>query len=57
MSIYNPEYIDQEEQELLEDIENVDPKTLSFPSEKEQKAFKDAAEAYIARETKMNTRT
>ena len=57
MSIYNPEYIDQEEQELLEDIENVDPKILSVPSEKEQKAFKDAAEAYIARETKMNTRT
>lgn len=57
MSIYNPEYLDQEEQELLEDIENVDPKTLSVPSEKEQKAFKDAAEAYRARETKMNTRT
>ena len=54
MSIYNPEYIDQEERELLEDIENIDLSSLSRPSEKEQKDFKGAAEAYTSRETKMD---
>lgn len=56
MDIYNPEYIDQEERELLEDIENIDPSVLPHPSEKEQKDFKDASEAYIYRETKMDIR-
>lgn len=56
MSTYDPEYIDQEERELLEDIENIDPKTVPRPTEKEQKAFKEAAQKYIAKETKMNIR-
>ena len=56
MSTYDPEYLDQEERELLEDMANIDPTTLPRPTEKEQKAFKDAAQKYIAKETKMNIR-
>jgi predicted DNA binding CopG/RHH family protein len=56
MSKYDPEYIDQEERELLEDIENIDPKTLPRPTETEQKVFKKAAQEYLAKETKMNIR-
>lgn len=56
MSTYDPEYLDQEERELLEDIANIDPTTLPRPTEKEQKVFKDAAQKYIAKETKMNIR-
>lgn len=56
MSTYDPEYLDQEERELLEDIANIDPTTLPRPTEKEQIVFKEAAQKYIAKETKMNIR-
>ena len=56
MSTYDPEYIDQEERELMEDIASIDPETVTRPTEREQKAFKEAAKKYIAKETKMNIR-
>ena len=56
MSMYDPDYIDDEEKELLEDIADINPETLPRPTDEEQRMFKDAAKAYVGKETKMNIR-
>lgn len=57
MDKYNPEYLDQEEEELIESIGEVDPSSLQKPSEELNRELKAAAETYRKkRETKMNIR-
>lgn len=56
MSKYNPKYLDQEEEELMEGIEKMDLKQIKRPTEEEQKALKDAARQHMQKETKMNIR-
>jgi predicted DNA binding CopG/RHH family protein len=56
MSKYNPKYLDQEEEELMEGIEKMDLEQIKRPTEEEQKALKDAARQHIQKETKMNIR-
>ncbi|MBI5208057.1 MAG: hypothetical protein HY934_09770, partial [Candidatus Firestonebacteria bacterium] len=56
MDKYEIEYLNKEEKELMEDINNIDVKTLKQPSKKEQKLFRKAARNFIANETKMNIR-
>ena len=56
MGKYNPEYHDQEEKELMEDIEKIDLDQVSRLTQKEQKAFKEAAKRHIRKATKMNIR-
>ena len=56
MDKYNPEYLDQEEKELLEDINDMDLRTAPRPTETEQLQFKEAAARFLQRETKMNIR-
>lgn len=56
MDKYNPEYLDHEEEELLEDINDMDLRTVSRPTEAEQLQFKDAAARFLQKETKMNIR-
>lgn len=56
MDKYNPDYMDEEEKELMEGIERMDLTRLGPPSEAEQKELKEAARKYLLEETKMNIR-
>jgi len=53
---YDTEYIDREEQEIMESIEGIDVKKLKKPEEQKQRKIKEAAKAFIKKETKMNIR-
>ena len=50
------DYLDKEEQDLMEAYEAVDMSKINSPSEKEQKELKSAAQEFIKKETKMNIR-
>ena len=57
MDKYNPEYLDQEEKELIESIGDVDPGSLQKPSDELNQQLKTSAAAYRKKhETKMNIR-
>lgn len=57
MDKYDPEYMDQEEKELIESIGEVDPGDLQKPSEELNRQLKTAAARYRKKhETKMNIR-
>jgi len=57
MDKYDPEYLDQEEKDLIESIGEVDPGSLQKPSEGLNQQLKTAAVAYRKKhETKMNIR-
>jgi len=56
MSKYNPEYIDNEERELMESIETIDVTRLKIPTKDEQKKIKSAAKDFMKNNTKMNIR-
>ena len=56
MNRYDTKYIDKEEQEIMESVEEVDVKKLKKPGEAEQRKMKEAARAFIKKETKMNIR-
>jgi predicted DNA binding CopG/RHH family protein len=56
MSKYNPEYIDDEEREMMESFESIDVTELKPPTKAEQEEFKSAAKEYIKTNTKMNIR-
>jgi hypothetical protein len=52
MSKYDPQYIDQEEKEIMESIKTMDVTKLQKPSEMEQKKLRAAAKGFI-KDTKM----
>ena len=56
MGKYNPEYIDEEEKDLIESIEAVDVSKLAPPNNERQKDVKKAAAEFIRQEAKMNIR-
>jgi predicted DNA binding CopG/RHH family protein len=56
MSKYNPKYLDNEEKELLNPIEDLDIENIEPPSEKDQSEFRNAAKQFIKKEKKMNIR-
>ena len=57
MDKYDPEYIDQEEEELIESIGEVDPGSLQKPSGEFNRQLKTSAATYRKKhETRMNIR-
>ncbi|MCK5154949.1 MAG: hypothetical protein KAQ69_00870 [Spirochaetales bacterium] len=56
MSKYNPEYLDEEEKELMKSLEGIDVSKLKAPSKDEQDQFRSAAKDFISKNTKMNIR-
>ena len=56
MSKYNPEYIDDEEREIIESFKSIDKSTLRSPTKEEQEEFKSAAKDFMKNNTKMNIR-
>ena len=56
MSKYNPHYIDDEERELMESIEQIEVNALPKLTKKKQAEMKDAAKEFIKNEKKMNIR-
>ena len=56
MSKYNPEYIDIEERELMESIEEIDVQKVGTPTKGEQEEIKSAARDFLKNNTKMNIR-
>jgi predicted DNA binding CopG/RHH family protein len=53
---YNPEYLDQEEKEIIEDLEKIDVSKIDRPTKKEQAKIKKAAADFVRQEAKMNIR-
>jgi predicted DNA binding CopG/RHH family protein len=56
MSKYNPEYIDIEEREMMESIEEIDVQKVGTPTKVEQEEIKSAARDFLKNNTKMNIR-
>ncbi len=50
------QYLDEEEKDLMEGLDNLDISTLSKPSAEKQRLFKEAAHEFQKKETKMNIR-
>jgi len=56
MKRYDPEYIDQEEENIFESLRKINLKKLAKPSANEQSSVKKAAKEFLKNETKMNIR-
>ena len=56
MSEYNPEYLDEEEKNIIEDLEAIDLKKIGRPSKEEQTSLRKSATAFLRQEAKMNIR-
>ena len=56
MSKYNPEYLDDEEREMMESFESIDVTKLEPPTKAEQEEFKSEAKEFSKTNTKMNIR-
>ena len=53
MKKYNPEYIDDEEKNIVESIESVNLRDISKPGEEEQTEIRNAAKDYIKKDTSI----
>ena len=53
---YNPNYIDAEEKDLMESIEELNVKKIKTPTAKEQKELKGNAKGFLKQGSKMNIR-
>ncbi len=54
---YDPDYVDREEKELMEDIDAMDDNDVQRPSGERQRELRQAARAHVnKRATKMNIR-
>lgn len=49
-------YLDEEEKDLIEALDDIDITTLPKPTEDRQRMFKEAAREFRKKETKMNIR-
>jgi predicted DNA binding CopG/RHH family protein len=56
MAKYNPEYIDEEEKDLIESLETFGVNELAPPSKERQKDVQGAAAEFVRQEAKMNIR-
>ena len=56
MNKYDPQYIDQEEKEMMESIKTMDISKLKKPSKREQNKIRSAAKDFMKKQTKMNIR-
>jgi len=56
MNKYDPKYLDEDEKDLIESINELDVSNIKPPTKIEQRKFKAAANRYINKETKMNIR-
>lgn len=56
MNEYDPEYIDEEEKDLMESLNGINLKDIKKPSDDKQKEFKASAKSFIRNNTKMNIR-
>lgn len=56
MNKYDPQYIDEEEQAIIEPIKTMDVNKLKKPSINEQKKVRAAAKDFMKKHTKMNIR-
>lgn len=56
MSKYNPDYMDEEEKKMMEDIEKMDLSQVRPPTKGEIESLQKAARQYLQKETKMNIR-
>ena len=52
----DPKYLDNEEKELLEAFDSVNPSEAFRPSEEDQKKFRHAAKEFVTYGKKMNIR-
>jgi hypothetical protein len=51
---YDPQYIDDEEKEIIESIKTMDVSKLQKPSKIEQDQIKAAAKQFMQKDTQMN---
>ncbi len=56
MNKYDPEYIDDEEREMMGSLESIDVTELKPPTKAEQEEFKYVAKEFVKTNTKMNIR-
>lgn len=56
MNKYDPEYIDEEEKDLMDSLDGINLQDMKKPSDDEQKEFKASAKSFIRNNTKMNIR-
>jgi len=56
MNKYDPEYIDDEEREIMGSLESIDVTELKPPTKAEQEEFKNVAKEFVKTNTKMNIR-
>ena len=56
MSKYDPEYIDDEEKEIMKSIETMDVGKIEPPTKEEQDKMRSAAKDFMRKNTKMNIR-
>lgn len=56
MNKYDTDFLDEDEKDLIESIDTVEPNTLSKPKAEEQEKIKKAAKEFVKNEKKMNIR-
>lgn len=57
MDKYNPPYIDDEEREIIDSLEKIDPESLPRPTQARKRELQQAAKQHLRRSTaKMNVR-
>jgi predicted DNA binding CopG/RHH family protein len=56
MHRYDPQYLDKEEKELIQDVKRMDVTNLKKPTQKAQTRLRRATKIFVERETKMNIR-
>jgi predicted DNA binding CopG/RHH family protein len=56
MAKYNPEYLDEEEKNIIEELGKEDIRKIKKPTQKEQNELKKAAKDFVKQEAKMNIR-
>ena len=56
MSKYDPEFLDNEEKEIIESLDSVEVDSLGKPSNERQRKLRKAAKDFTRQEAKMNIR-
>lgn len=56
MAKYNPEYLDEEEKEIIEELGKEDIRKIKKPTKREQNELRKAAMDFVKQEAKMNIR-
>ena len=56
MSKYDPDFLDEEEKDIIKSLDEVEVDKLDKPAEKQQRDIKKAAKDFVRQEAKMNIR-